>query len=190
MSTKKLVVFCGPSGAGKSTIANTVINTLPYFKLSVSATTRQPREGEVDGQHYYFINREKFETRLEANAFLEYEQVYEGLYYGTLNSELERIWSLGKYPFLDLDVKGAANLKKKYGSNGFFVFIHPGSIDVLADRLKKRGTEDARSLEKRIRRASFELEYAEQFDFVLYNTDLKKAQEEIIEEISRFIEKD
>lgn len=189
MSTHKLVVFCGPSGAGKSTIAKAVMEALPYFKLSVSATTRAPREGEEDGKHYYFIDREKFEARLADNAFLEYEQVYEGLYYGTPNSELERIWAMGKYPFLDLDVKGAANLKKKYGADGLFVFIHPGSIDVLAERLKKRGTEDSRSLEKRIRRASFELEYADQFDFVLDNTDLEKAQKEIIAVISRFIEK-
>jgi len=189
MMGKKLVAFCGPSGAGKSTIANKVINTLPYFELSISATTREPRQGEEHGKHYYFIGRDEFETKISAGAFLEYEQVYEGLYYGTLYAELDRIWQSGRYPFLDLDVKGAANLKDKYGDDGFFVFIHPGSIDTLAQRLRKRGTEDERSLEKRMRRASFELEYADQFDFVLYNDNLEKAETEIIEQVKAFMNK-
>jgi guanylate kinase len=186
----KLVVFCGPSGAGKSTIARNVMNTIPVFELSVSATTRSPRKGEEHGKHYYFISQDEFEQKINNGAFLEYEQVYEGLYYGTPFSEMERIWANGHVPFLDLDVKGAANLKEKYGSNGLFVFIHPGTIDILAERLKNRGTEDARSIEKRIRRASFELEYANKFDYVLKNDVLERADKEIVEVVKQFLEKD
>jgi guanylate kinase len=186
----KLVVFCGPSGAGKSTIARNVMNTIPVFELSVSATTRSPRKGEEHGKHYYFISQDEFEQKINDEAFLEYEQVYEGLYYGTPFSEMERIWANNHVPFLDLDVKGAANLKEKYGKNGLFVFIHPGTIDILAERLKNRGTEDSRSIEKRIRRASFELEYANKFDYVLKNDVLERADKEIVEVVKQFLEKD
>lgn len=185
----KLVVFCGPSGAGKSTIAKNVMDSIPVFELSISATTRSPRKGEEPGVHYYYVSVEEFESKIKNDSFLEYEQVYEGLYYGTLFSEMERIWANGHVPFLDLDVKGAANLKEKYGDNGLFVFIHPGTIDVLAERLRKRGTEDERSIEKRMRRASFELEYAEKFDYVLMNDDLKRADSETIEVVTEFLEK-
>jgi len=184
---KKMLVFCGPSGAGKSTISRNVMAAMPIFELSVSATTREPRPGEINGVHYYFTTINAFEKMLANNELLEYEQVYEGLYYGTPYSELERIWSKGKIPFLDLDVKGAANLKEKYGNNGLFVFIHPGTIDILAQRLKARGTEDERSIEKRIRRASFELEYANKFDYVLMNDVLERADKEIIEVITQFL---
>lgn len=185
---KKLVVFCGPSGAGKSTIARWVIEHFSIFDLSVSATTRLPRKGEEHGIHYYYLNAAEFEHRIAKNEFLEYEQVYEGLYYGTLWSEMDRIWAASKIPFLDLDVKGAAHLKERYKGNGLFVFIHPGSINELVRRLRARGTEDDHSIEKRIRRASFELEYADKFDYVLKNLDLETAQNEILGVVRDFIE--
>lgn len=184
---QKLVVFCGPSGAGKSTILRYVMKALPVFQLSISATTRNPRAYEKNGEHYYFVTKQKFEEMLANNELIEYEQVYQGLYYGTPYNELQRIWSMGKIPFLDLDVKGAANLKKKYGKNGLFVFIHPGTIDILAQRLKDRGTEDEKSIEKRIRRASFELGYANKFDFVLMNDELERAGNEVIGVIMQFL---
>ncbi|MBI1185227.1 guanylate kinase [bacterium] len=185
----KLVVFCGPSGAGKSTIAQKIIREIPYFEFSVSATTRKPRNGEQEGVHYYYLEIDEFEAKIANNEFLEYEQVYEGLYYGTLKAELERIRNKGKIPILDLDVKGASHLKEAYGSDGLFVFVHPGSIDILAERLKKRGTEDDRSIEKRIRRASFELEYANKFDYVLHNDILERADKEIAEVITNYLKK-
>ena len=185
---QKLVVFCGPSGAGKSTIARWVMDRLPVLDLSISATTRKPRKGEAHGVHYYYISTAEFEEKIDRNEFLEYEQVYEGLYYGTLWSEMTRIWDQGKTPFLDLDVKGAANLKEKYKGNGLFVFIHPGSVDELAKRLRARGTEDERNIEKRMRRTSFELEYANKFDYILKNTDLDVARKEIFGVIADFIE--
>lgn len=185
---QKLVVFCGPSGAGKSTIARWVMDQLPILDLSISATTRQPRKGEEHGVHYYYLETPAFEKKIAGNEFLEYEQVYEGLYYGTLWSEMNRIWEQSNVPFLDLDVMGAANLKERYQGKGLFVFIHPGSTDELMRRLRARGTEDERNIEKRIRRASFEMEYANKFDYVLKNLDLKIAKQEILSVISEFIE--
>ena len=189
MSSGKIVVFCGPSGAGKSTIAHKMLKQFPVFQLSISATTRSPRAMEKDKVDYYFLTSQSFEAKIEADKFLEYEQVYEGLYYGTLMSEMERIWSSGNIPFLDLDVKGAAHLKEKYGDQGLFVFIHPGTVEVLAQRLRDRGTEDARSLEKRIRRASFELEYAPRFDYILKNEKLEVAVNEIQNVLDDFIKR-
>lgn len=171
----KIVVFCGPSGAGKTTVSRKIMQLFPVLELSVSATTRQPRAGEIDGKDYYFITAEEFKSRVKNNEFLEYEEVYHDLCYGTLNAELERIWSNDKVPFLDLDVKGAANLKKMYGNKGLFVFVHPGSIQNLADRLTNRGTENEESLKKRLGRAEFEMTFADQFDFVLINNIVEQA---------------
>lgn len=188
MQTKgKLIVFCGPSGAGKSTIAKRIMQHFSQCSFSVSATTRDPREGEEDGVHYHFLSVEHFREKLANDEFLEYEEVYDGLYYGTLRSELESIWEVNRIPVLDLDVKGAANLKARYTEEGLFIFVHPGSIDELAERLRKRATETERSIEKRMRRASFELDYAEKFDLILKNIELENAVKEVIERIEEFI---
>lgn len=170
-------------------MAKKAMEAYQMLELSISATTRQPRVGEEPGVHYWYLSVEEFRQKIDKNDFLEYEEVYNDLYYGTLFSELDRIWEKGHVPFLDLDVKGAANLKAQYGDKGFFVFIHPGSIDELAVRLKNRGTEDEKSLTNRLRRAQFELDYAEKFDYILYNDDLKRADKEVVDIIGQYLEK-
>lgn len=179
-ANKRLVVFCGPSGAGKSTLAQKVLEHFPQFALSVSATTRAPRPYEVQGVHYYFVNEAAFKELIDNGKLLEYEQVYTGTYYGTPKSELDRIWAQGQIPLLDLDVQGAARLKEWYGDQGVFVFVHPGSLDNLARRLRARGTETPESLTRRLARAKFELEQAHIFDCVIHNIDLPQAEEKVL----------
>lgn len=183
----KIIVFCGPSGAGKTTITQDVLASFSQFQLSISATTRKPRVNEVHGKEYYFLSVKSFKEQIANGSFLEYEEVYEGCYYGTLNAELQRIWQLNEIPILDLDVKGAARLKAMYPHTGLFVFVHPGSIEELKNRLLKRGTETEESLKTRLSRATFELEYADKFDFVLVNQDLDLALPQIKNIIELFL---
>jgi guanylate kinase len=177
---KRLVVFCGPSGAGKSTLTKKVLERYPQFALSVSATTRPPRPYEVEGTHYYFVAENNFKELIDKGELLEYEQVYAGSYYGTPKHELERIWAMGRIPLLDLDVQGAARLKQWYGAQGIFVFVHPGSLENLAQRLMDRGTENPESMAKRLERARYELDQAHLFDFVLHNIDLVQAEAQLM----------
>lgn len=183
----KLIAFCGPSGAGKSTILKLVQEQYPQLVLSISATTRPPRDNEEHGKHYYFIPVGEFKSKISNDDFLEYEEVYNGLFYGTLKSEMDRIWNDDKIPFLDLDVKGAANLKEKYGEKGLFVFIHPGTLGNLETRLRARGTESEDALKKRLDRAAFEMEYATKFDYVLQNIDLAQAEKDILIQIENYL---
>ena len=174
----KLIVVTAPSGAGKTTIVKHLLKTYDFFDFSVSATTRSKRKNEKEGKDYYFITPEEFKTLIKQRAFLEYEEVYEDQFYGTLKSEVDRIWATGKHIIFDIDVKGAVNLKKIYKDRCHTIFIKPPSLKVIIDRLTNRGTESDASLKKRIRRIKRELKYEPKFDHVLVNDVLDTALKE------------
>ena len=174
----KLVIFSAPSGSGKTTVVRHLLETNSDLQFSVSATTRAKRPGEVDGRDYYFLTSDEFETRLANDEFLEHEQVYPGLYYGTLKSEVDRIWANGKSVIFDVDVVGGLNIKKIYGKKALAVFLRPPSIDELKLRLEKRETEGEHELQQRIGKASDELKYEKQFDIVLINNILAHTLKE------------
>lgn len=175
VSQGKILIITAPSGAGKTSIVKELLKTYPQLVFSVSAATRAPRANEKDGVDYYFISVEDFKNKIAADEFAEWQMVYEGKYYGTLKSELQRIWNEGKLPVLDIDVKGAENVKKIYPNNSLGIFIQPPSIDVLLQRLKGRGTESAETLKARIDKAEYELSFKDKFDKVVLNDDLEKA---------------
>ncbi|MBR1626780.1 MAG: guanylate kinase [Bacteroidales bacterium] len=182
------LIVSAPSGSGKTTILKKLFEKYPdIFGFSISATTRKPRQGEVNAKDYYFISPEEFGNKLADNEFLEYEQVYENLYYGTLKSEIERINALNKYPVFDVDVKGGMNIKKHLGDRAFSIFIMPPSLEILKQRLLNRKTESEDSLKKRLDRAEMEMAYSECFDLVVINDDLDKAVEEFIKAVEDHI---
>ncbi len=174
----KLVIFSAPSGSGKTTVVKHLLNSNDDLEFSISATTRAKRPNEVDGKDYYFLTPDEFEKKLKNDEFLEHEQVYEGLYYGTLKSEVERIWSNGKSVIFDVDVVGGLNIKKIYGKKALAVFLRPPSIDELMTRLKNRETEVEHELEQRIGKANEELKFEKQFDIVLINNILAHTLKE------------
>ena len=186
---KKVIILTAPSGAGKTSIASYLLNEMPQLSFSVSATTRVPRGNEKDGVEYHFISLAKFEGHIYQNDFLEYEMVYEGVYYGTLQSELTRIWNLGKIPVLDIDVKGAINVQKQIGANCLSIFIMPPSIEVLKQRLENRKTEKPESIQIRLDKASFEISFSNQFNVIIQNNDLTTACTETKKVISNFLNK-
>jgi guanylate kinase len=171
----KLIIVSGPSGTGKTTIVQNLLDQFPELTFSISATTRSLREQEKEGEDYYFMTPDEFESRLSNHAFLEYEEVYEGLYYGTLMSELHRIWNNNQIPVLDIDVKGAINIKNHFQGNPLLIFIHPGSRENLRKRLEGRGTEGNNKIQKRLERAENELALADKFHHVLYNYNLEET---------------
>lgn len=175
LSQGKILIITAPSGAGKTSIVKELLKTYPQLVFSVSAATRAPRANEKDGVDYYFISVEDFKNKIAADEFAEWQMVYEGKYYGTLKSELQRIWKEGKLPVLDIDVKGAENVKKIYPNNSLGIFIQPPSIDVLLQRLKGRGTESAETLKARIDKAEYELSFNDKFDKVVLNDALTSA---------------
>lgn len=182
----KLIVFTAPSGAGKTTIVRHLLAKYEALAFSVSATTRAARSHEVHQKDYYFLSLEEWNQKIEEGDFLEWEEVYTEQYYGTLKSEIERLWSLGKHVVFDIDVKGATNIKKVYGDKAVTIFVKPPSPEILFSRLRNRKTEDEASLKKRIARAAEELTYEETFDVVLLNDDLEvclQNAEQIIEKI-------
>ena len=171
-----IYIFCAPSGSGKSTMVNHLLTNHPnLFELSVSCTTRPPRGKEVHGKEYYFISVEEFRQRIQNDDFIEYEQVYEGLYYGTLKEEIERIERAGKQVLFDVDVKGGINLKRILGDKAVSIFICPPSIDELRRRLEGRGDTSPEMIEKRLAKAEEELSYKPYFDRVVVNDDLQNA---------------
>ena len=178
----KVLIFSAPSGAGKSTVVKYLMQKFPNLGFSVSATSRLPRGAEIHGVDYFFLTPEQFKNGVKNGDFVEYEEVYDGLYYGTLKSEVDRIWSSGKIVVFDIDVKGGVNLKNMFGVSALSVFIKPPSIEHLKDRLIGRGTENMESIEKRVARAEEELTYQSKFDVVLLNDDLEVclAESEIL----------
>lgn len=181
-----IYIFCAPSGSGKSTMVRHLLETHPgQFELSISCTTRAPRGAEVHGKEYYFINREEFEAHIEAGDFIEYEQVYEGLYYGTLRSEIARIEGNGHSVLFDVDVKGGLNLKRLLGKKATAVFICPPSIECLRERLIGRGDTSAEMIEKRIAKAEIEMADKPYFDYVIVNDDLQQAKHDLDELVEK-----
>lgn len=174
----KLIVITAPSGAGKTTIVRHLLKTYDFLDFSVSATTREKRKKEKEGRDYYFLSVQEFKSLIKKRAFLEYEEVYEDQFYGTLKSEVDRIWSTEKHIIFDIDVKGAVNLKKKYKERCQTIFIKPPSLQVIIERLTNRNTETEASLKKRIRRIKRELKYEGKFDHIIVNDVLDTALKE------------
>lgn len=189
LKEKKAIILTGPSGGGKTTLAHFVLNTFPYIMRSVSVTTRNPRKGEKEGLDYYFFTPEEFEEHIKNDSFVEWEQVYEGLYYGTLKKEVERVWSLDKQVLFVVDVIGAQNLKEFFGENGLFVYVRAPSMEILRERLESRGTEDSVAIEKRLKRALGELTYEQFADVVIVNDDLEASKAQIEQIITDFVVK-
>ena len=183
---EKLIIFSAPSGSGKTTVVKHLISELSeYLEFSVSATTRKKRANEMDGIDYYFLDTEIFRQKLKDSEFLEYEEVYKGLYYGTLYSEIRRIWDKGKAVVFDVDVQGGLAIKNVYGDKALAVFLRPPSIKVLMERLKKRDTEVEHHLQERIDKAHYELGFEDRFDKVIVNDNLSLTlakAEEIVKE--------
>ncbi len=183
----KIIIITAPSGAGKTSITRYLIKKFPQLEFSVSAATRPPRRNEKNGVDYYFISVEQFQQKIEAHAFVEWEMVYEGKYYGTLKSELERIWALEKVPVLDIDVKGAIHVQRKFPANALSIFVQPPSIDELKKRLESRGTESEGSIATRVNKASYELSFSHSFNEVIVNHQLDKACTDTAEVVLSFL---
>lgn len=183
----KLVLISGPSGTGKTTIVRYLLDSYQKLTFSISATTRQPRPKEVPGKDYHFLELETFREHIQQGDFLEYQEVYEGVYYGTLFSELERIWENEKVPVLDIDVKGALNIRDSYDGKPLMIYIHPYSKENLRKRLEQRGTDSQAKIERRLAKAAEEMELAKGFDHVIYNQNLDTTLEAVDELVQEYI---
>lgn len=183
-----ILIFSAPSGSGKSTMVRHLLTAYPNtFELSISATTRAPRGEEQDGREYYFISVEEFERLIAEDAFVEHEQVYEGIYYGTLKREIERIEAAGHHVLFDVDVKGGINLKRIFGERAMSLFIAPPSIDELSRRLHGRGDTSEEMITKRLAKASIEMEDAPHFDHIIVNDELSRAQANLDQIVTTFL---
>lgn len=183
---KKLIIISAPSGAGKTSIVKHLLEQDLKLQFSISVTSRPKRPNEVDKKDYYFYTVEEFKAKLAADEFLEWQEVYPNQYYGTLKSEIERIWATGHHVLFDVDVLGGINIKKFYGDKALSIFIKPPTPEVLAQRLAGRGTETPESLNKRLSKAAYELSFESQFDKVVINDNLQEAQAETIKLIREF----
>ncbi len=186
---QKMVALSAPSGAGKTTLARKLLVQEPSLAFSISACTRQPRTGEQHGVDYYFLSPEAFVQKVEEKAFVEWEEVHQKQRYGTLNSEMNRLKDKKKHVLFDIDIRGAQNLKRIYGTRMLAVLIRPPSLQVLEQRLRGRGTEDTAGLHHRLQQAAHELRNAQDFDCVLVNNDLQHATHELITQVSAFLYK-
>ena len=186
-SNQKIIIITAPSGAGKTSITRYLIEKLPVLAFSISAATRPPRGAEKDGVDYHFMNVETFHNKIKENAFVEWEMVYEGKYYGTLRTELERIWNEGRVPVLDIDVHGAVHVQEEFSENALSVFIEPPSLDALKKRLESRGTETVENVQTRIGKASYEISFKHHFNQIIVNDDLQKACLETEQHIKNFL---
>lgn len=185
--TGKLVILSAPSGSGKTTIMKHIIRDFPQLEFSISATSRAPRGEEKHGVDYYFFSGDEFRKAIEQDMFVEWEEVYAGTHYGTLKSEMERIWSSGKSIIFDIDVKGGINLKNIFGRRALSIFIMPPSVEELEKRLVGRGTDSAEAIARRVAKAAIEIEHANSFDVIVVNDDLKLAVKQVEEAITDFL---
>lgn len=186
--SKKVVIFSAPSGSGKSTIVAYCLKLFPQLAFSVSATSRAPRGEEKDGEAYYFLTADKFRELIEADALVEWQEVYAGSYYGTLKSEVDRLWAEGKVIIFDVDVVGAYNLKKYFGDQALSILVKAPSVEVLRERLVARATDSPEAIERRLAKASQELEFAEgKVDYTLINDDLASAYSDAERVVGEFI---
>ena len=186
----KILIITAPSGAGKTSITHHLMRKFPQLAFSISAATRPPRAHEKNGVDYYFISEEAFKQKIKEKEFAEWEMVYEGKYYGTLKSELERIWANGQVPILDIDVKGALHVQQRYPVNTLSLFIEPPSVDELKKRLMSRGTETEESLTARISKASYEISFKSHFNEVVVNDNLEKACADAERLVGDFLSRD
>ncbi len=183
----KMFLFTAPSGAGKTTIVRHLLKTFDFLDFSVSATTREKRKKEKHGKDYYFFSLEEFKDLRRRRKFVEWEEVYEDQFYGTLKSEISRLWEAQKHIVFDIDVRGARDIKRKYGEQCLAIFVKPPSFEIHVQRLKNRNTESEESLKKRIRRIKREMRYEQKFDTVLLNDDLETAFKEAEKLILEFL---
>ena len=185
----KLIIITAPSGAGKTSITRHLLHTFPdRLSFSVSAATRKPRANEINGTDYYFISQEEFKQKIQKAEFAEWEMVYEGKYYGTLKSELQKSWDKHKAPLLDIDVKGAIHVQQQYPSSSLSLFVEPPSIEELKNRLLSRGTETIESLQARVNKASYELSFKDHFNHSILNDELFRACREAEEIVRQFLD--
>ena len=184
----KSIIFSAPSGAGKTTIVRYLLEKELPLLFSISACSRNRRPNEIDGKDYYFLSIDDFKAKVANNAFVEWEEVYENNFYGTLKSEINRIWSSHQHVVFDVDVVGGLNLKKYFGDRALSIFIEPPSLDVLFKRLKNRATETEKSLNKRIEKATHEMKFCSSFDLIIINDRLEKAKKDAFEKVSKFLE--
>jgi guanylate kinase len=183
----KLIIFSAPSGAGKTTIVHHLLEAGLDLQFSISAASREKRENEINGKDYYFISADEFRKKIENDDFLEWEEVYEDHYYGTLKSEVERIWNEGHHVIFDVDVVGGLNIKKYYGNRALAIFVMPPSVKHLEERLQKRSTDSKEKIKLRLQKAEKELGFAKQFDKVIVNDDLEMAKAEAVQIVSVFL---
>ncbi len=183
----KLIIFSAPSGSGKTTIVKNLLQKKLNLEFSISATNRPKRANEKDGKDYYFLTTEDFKSKIRNNEFVEWEEVYENRFYGTLKSELHRIWSKGNHVIFDVDVVGGLNIKKQYPDKALSIFVMPPNINILEQRLRNRSTDSNQDIEIRIAKAKKELEFAKQFDLVILNDDLNLAVKEAEQAVNNFI---
>jgi guanylate kinase len=187
MKQGKLIIFSAPSGAGKTTIVKHLLTKFPELCFSISATTRESRGTELHEKDYYFISKEDFLHKVAHQEFVEFEEVYNGTFYGTLRSEIERIWNAGQHVIFDIDVEGGLRLKRKYEDDALAIFVQPPSLEVLIERLSGRGTDSVEKLQERFIKAEKELKYADKFDVILKNYDLETACLEAEKLVSDFL---
>lgn len=184
----KILIITAPSGAGKTSITRQLMNKFPQLEFSISAATRKPRGQEKEGVDYYFTPLEDFKYKILHNEFIEWEMVYEGKYYGTMKSELKRIWQLNKIPVLDIDVKGAIHVQQEYPINTLSIFIEPPSVKELQKRLHRRGTESTESMAARVNKATYEMSFKDQFNKIIINDNLQRACAEAEELVKEFLD--
>ncbi len=185
---RKAIIFSAPSGAGKTTLVRHLMEKLPILQFSVSATSRSKREYEIHGKDYFFLTPEQFRAHIQSNDFLEWEEVYPNHYYGTLKSEVERIFEEGKVVIFDVDVVGGLNLKEYFGSEALAVFVKPPSEEELENRLRYRNTETEEKIQLRLAKAKHELAFEDRFDTVIVNENLEIAKGESLEKVKKFIQ--
>lgn len=184
---QKILIITAPSGAGKTSITRFLMQQFPQLAFSISAATRMARPNEQHGEDYYFMSEAEFQQKIKLKEFAEWEMVYEGKYYGTLKSELERIWQNNQVPVLDIDVKGAIHVQNQYPINTLSIFIEPPSVEELKKRLESRGTETEDSLTARVNKASYEISFKAHFDKVIVNEELETACQEAIRLVGDFL---
>lgn len=190
MSSGKAIIFSAPSGSGKTTIVRHLLGKFPNLGFSISASTRDRRgRTEQHGKDYYFLSPEEFKKKIDEDAFIEWEEVYEGNFYGTLKEEIERLWNEGKHVIFDVDVKGGLNLKKYFGDKALAIFVKVPSLEVLEERLNDRGTESPESLSRRLFKAKFEMTFQDKFDTVIVNDDMQKSFAQAEQLVGDFLSK-
>ncbi|MBN8836935.1 MAG: guanylate kinase [Sphingobacteriia bacterium] len=185
--SQPIIIITAPSGAGKTSITHYLLKKYPTLSFSISAATRNARTGEINGRDYYFISVADFQQKIKEQAFIEWEMVYEGKYYGTLKTELERIWNENKVPVLDIDVKGAIHVQQQFPNSSLSLFIQPPSVEELKNRLNARGTETPESLQTRIDKANYEISFSKHFNKVIVNEVLETACAEAENTIANFL---